>query len=307
MDDILIASNSEESVYELSETLNKEFKLSDQGEATYFLGMNLIRENGNLRINQVGYLNKLLNKFSMTDSKPKTTPIEKNLIFQNSELTKKPFKELVGCLMYVMLHSRPDISVAVNYFSRCQSIATDAHFEQLKRILRYIKATLDLSKQNNDANILQGYVGADYANDVADRKSTSGYLFQVYGSTVCWVTRKQATVSLSSTEAEYQSLASAVQECIWLRGLLEEMCILDIKDTTCLFGDNQSCIKFAEEPRKHHRMKHLDVKFNYIHEAILSKQVKLKFVESENQLADFLTKPLAYPVFNKMRSNIGLE
>lgn len=162
-------------------------------------------------------------------------------------------------------------------------------------------------KQNNDANILQGYVDTDYANDVADRKSTSGYLFQVYGSTVCWVTRKQATVSLSSKEAEYQSLASAVQECIWLRGLLEEMCTLDIKDTTCLFEDNQSCIKFAEEPRRHHRMKHLDVKFNFIHEAILSKQVKLKFAESENQLADFLTKPLAYPVFNKMIFNIGLE
>lgn len=132
-------------------------------------------------------------------------------------------------------------------------------------------------------------------------------MFQFYGSTVCWDTRKQATVSLSSIEAEYQSLASAVQECIWLRGLLEEMCILDIEDTTCLFEDNQSCIKFAEEPKKHRRMKHLDVKFNFIHEAILSKQVKLKFVESENKLADFLTKPVAYPVFNKMRFNIGLE
>lgn len=139
VDDILIAGNSEESIYELSRILNKEFKLSDQGEATYFIGINLIRENGNLKINQSGYLNKLLNKFSMTDSKPKTTSIEKNLIFQNSETTKKPFKELVGCLMYVMLHSRPDISVAVYYFSRCQSIATDAHFEQLKRILHYIK------------------------------------------------------------------------------------------------------------------------------------------------------------------------
>lgn len=76
MDDILIASNSEESIYELSETLNKEFTLSDQVE--YFLGINLIRKNGNLKINQSGYFNKLLNKFSMTDSKPKNTPIEKN-------------------------------------------------------------------------------------------------------------------------------------------------------------------------------------------------------------------------------------
>lgn len=98
---------------------------------------------------------------------------------------------------------------------------------------------------------LRRFVDADFANDINERKSTSEYLFQIYGSTVCWSTRKQSTIAVSSTEAEYLALTSAIQETMWLKGLLVEMCVIRADEQIVLYEDNQSCIKIAEEPRKY--------------------------------------------------------
>jgi len=119
-----------------------------------------------------------------------------------------------------------------------------------------VKGTTDaglIYTKGKEVSPLRGFVDADFANDIHDRKSTSGYLFQIYGSTVCWSTRKQSTVALSST-AKYLSLASAIQEAMWLKDLLVEMSVIGADEHIVLYEDNQSCIKIAEEPRKHQRL-----------------------------------------------------
>lgn len=126
--------------------------------------------------------------------------------------------------MYVMLNTRPDLSAAVNFFSQFQSNAAEAQWIGLKRILRYIHDTvnLDLFYRRKINTILIGYANSDWAGDV-DRKSTTGFLFEVLGAPVIWVTKKQSTVALSSTEAEYVALANATKELIWFRRLLKEL------------------------------------------------------------------------------------
>ncbi|VVC41443.1 Hypothetical protein CINCED_3A010768 [Cinara cedri] len=111
------------------------------------------------------------------------TPMEKKLKFEEKGSTSKPYRELVGCLMYVMIQTRSDFSTAVNYFSRHQFKATEDHFNHLKRVLRYLKGTISFGMtyiKNNNIHPLQSFVDADFA-DIDDQKSTSGYLYQVFG------------------------------------------------------------------------------------------------------------------------------
>jgi len=203
------------------------FDMEDYGQCERFLGLNIKRDlNGRtMSINQTSYLNSMLQRFGMENCKPSKTPMEPCLRLEDviEKKTVHPYRELVGCLSYVTMVSRPDPCYAVNYLSRFQENPTDTHWNHLKRVLRYIKGTVNLNLLfSNSTEPLIGYADADWANG-ADRKSITGYCFKMYGCLVSWKTQKQPTVSLSSTEAELISIASAVTEAIWLRGLMTEL------------------------------------------------------------------------------------
>lgn len=161
-------------------------------------------------------------------------------------------------------------------------------------------------RRDSAADVLVGYTDSDWAGDKIDRKSTSGYVFKVFGNTVSWLSQKQPTVSLSSTEAEYLALAKGICEAKWLRCLLNEIghpC----NSPTIMHEDNQSCIKVAEEPREHKRMKHIDVKYNFIRESVANKEIKLKYISTNDQIADIMTKGLGRILFQKHRENLNLN
>ncbi|XP_031332907.1 secreted RxLR effector protein 161-like [Photinus pyralis] len=204
---------------------------------------------------------------------------------------------MIGCLMYAMLTTRPDISAAVNFYSRFQNHATEEQWNGLKKILRYIQQTKDIGlffpKQQSEA--LVGYADSDWGGNT-DRKSISGYMFQVLGSTVSWTTKKQATVALSSTEAEYVALASAGTELIWPRGLLKDLGI-DCLQPITVYEDNQACIHLLQR-WQHNRLKHVDVNYNFItcHVTYICTTV-----------ADILTKGLSRRQFENLRQKLGLQ
>lgn len=254
----------------------------------------------------------VVKKFGMDECKPAATPIENGLslmIGEKEGLTEQPYRELIGCLTYATQTTRPDLCASTNYFSRFQGCCTDEHFMYAKRILRYIHGTADMEmvyRRNAEADILIGYTDSDWAGDKVDRKSTSGYVFKVYGNTVSWLTQKQPTVALSSTEAEYYALGMGICEAVWLRSLLKEIghpC----NSSTTIFEDNQSCIKVAEEPREHKRMKHIDVKYCFIRQAIAEKKISLKYIPTNDQVADIMTKGLGRVLFQKHRDSLNLN
>ena len=138
--------------------------------------------------------------------------------------------------------SRPDIAHAVANVLKLNSEPTEAHLTAVKRIFRYLKGTINLSLcYSSTGNNMFGYSDADWAGDLDDRHSTSGNVFNMAGGAVSWLSQKQQTVALSTSEAEYMALGSAVQEAIWLQRLLTDLKIKTAKPTKIL-EDNQSAI-----------------------------------------------------------------
>ncbi|XP_062541688.1 uncharacterized protein LOC134209694 [Armigeres subalbatus] len=187
--------------------------------------------------------------------------------------------------MYVTLTTRPDLSAAVNYYSQFQSSPTDVHWTHLKRILRYVKGTLDFGLEytaDDDANLMEAFCDADWANDISDRRSITGYLFKVFNCTVIWTTRKQRAVSLSSTEAELCALCEATCDGVWLTRLLEDVGYYS--DEPVLYHeDNQSTIRIIQEPRDRSRLKHIDVKDCFIRNLVKKKSIALKYTPTKMQ------------------------
>ena len=143
--------------------------------------------------------------------------------------------------------------------------------------------------RNDDTDTLIGYSDADWAGDVNDRKSTSGYLFMMSGAAVSWKSRKQTCVALSTAEAEYVALAGAIQEATWMRQLLDDLHNGQVEPTVIL-EDNQSAICIAQNPQYHSKTKHIDIKYHYVREKVSDSTVELRYCPTSEMIADVLTK-----------------
>ena len=165
----------------------------------------------------------------------------------------------------------------------------------IKRVVRYIKGTLDFGLKfvaSYEGNFgLQGFANADWAGDISTRKSTSGYVFILGGTTISWKSKRQPIVALSSTEADYVALCSAAQETIWLRHLSSSIGFEQVSPMT-LHEEHQGTIPLSKNPNNHPRTKHIDIKYHYIRETVEKKQVQLVYCPIENMIADILTKRL---------------
>uniref|UniRef100_A0A8D9ARJ7 Copia protein n=2 Tax=Cacopsylla melanoneura TaxID=428564 RepID=A0A8D9ARJ7_9HEMI len=309
VDDIILVGNNEVSLGYFKSKLTSEFEMVSLDNINY-LGLIVERnkDTGEMKIHQNKYLGQVLTRFDMKDCKTISTPIEKGLHLAKAsseeEKTDKPFRELVGSLMYLMIGSRPDICYALNFFCKYQDQATNECFNHLKRILRYLNQTKVLVYTKEECETLYGFVDADWANDKDDRKSISGYCYFVYGNLVSWCTRKQSLVSLSSTEAEYIACSVATCEALWLKGILLDLSI-EI-DHVPLYEDNQSAIHMAKNRENGKRTKHVDIKYHFIRDEVEKGNVILKYVPTDKQVADMFTKSLSYPVFQKFLKDLGI-
>ena len=153
---------------------------------------------------------------------------------------------------------------------------------------------------------LNGYCDADWGGDKNDRKSTSGYLFTLNGTSISWNSKKQSSVALSTAEAEYVSLSVGISEGKWLNGIINEL-FGSIKINFIIFEDNQSCIKMTKNPINHGRSKHIDIKYHFIRNEIKKGIIKLKYLQSNEMIADILTKPLSAPTFLKLRNLLNIK
>ena len=308
VDDILMTGSDEKAIENLKKELSSRFDMSDCGELKYFLGMKIERNEKSLQISQAASIEKFLEKFGLKDCNTVKTPMEKGLQLEIEKETKtdKPYRELLGSMMYIMLCCRPDICYNVSYMGRFQQESTDTHFQHLKRIARYLKATKDMKLEfkGHSKIPLVGYVDSDWASDTNDRKSTSGFIFQVYGSTVAWSSKKQTTVATSSSEAEYVSLSAGVQEAIWLRGIMEDLHQIENEATT-IYEDNHGCIGMAKNCESK-RAKHIDIKHHFIRDHVANGNIQIEAIKSEEQLADLFTKSLDTSRYITLRNMIGI-
>lgn len=313
VDDIILAGPDLGQLNEIKIKLMEKFSMKDKGSLEHFLGLEISydRDEGILRIHQSRYIESILKRFCMNSCKGTSVPIDPKLKFSvcndACKLTKNPIRELVGCLMYLMLGSRPDICFAVNFFSRFQDKATDEIWNHSKRILKYLKNTMNIGLEyKRSCNLdLSCYVDADWGGDTQDRKSVTGFVFKICDNTLMWVTRKQNCVSLSTTEAELIALCTAVSEGLWLRKLFSDLGVKfkQIK----YYEDNQGCLALIKNPSNNRRVKHIDLKFNFVCDYYKSGIILLDYVSSESQQADIFTKGLPSSLFVKFRELLGLK
>jgi histone deacetylase 1/2 len=185
---------------------------------------------------------------------------------------------------------------------------TDLHWIAAKRILRYVKGTLQggLLINKSNSTLLSAFSDADWAGSVDDRRSTSGFVVFFGANPVSWSARKQATVSRSSTEAEYKALANATAEVIWFQSLLRELGISQNRPPV-LWCDNLGATYLSAYPVFHARKKHVEVDFHFVRERVARKALDIRFVSTNDQVADGLTKPIGASQLRRLCRNLNLK
>ena len=199
----------------------------------------------------------------------------------------------------------------VNILSRFLSKPSNEHMQAAKRAFRYLSGTSDMglvytSQRVSNMNeiIITAYSEADWAGDLDNRKSTTGYVILLNGNIINWNSKKQARVALSTAEAEYMAISAVVQELKWLTYLLNEM-KLKVKLPITLFCNNQAAVSISENDVHHNRTKHIDIRHHYIRDEIKNKFVQIKWIQSSHQLADIMTKGLTNSAqFQRLRNQL---
>lgn len=294
VDDLIIfTSPNFQGKDKIKESLRQEFEITDLGPAQHILGMKLSRKDSGFSLDQSNYIQKLLKRFRMEDCKPAGTPMETGLKLPQE--TQKDdtynYRELVGSLMYIAVCTRPDISHAVSYLSQFNNCFGEVHWKAAKRVLRYLKGTINLSLVFSKGGMdITAYADADWASNNIDRRSYTGYVFLLGKSIISWESKKQRTVALSSTEAEYMALSDTCKEALFIRKFLFEM--LGVMAKITILNDSQSAIKLCKNFMFHSRTKHIDIRHHFIKEIVNDGIVEVKYMSTNNMLADVLTKPL---------------
>nr|GEU99437.1 hypothetical protein [Tanacetum cinerariifolium] len=284
VDDLIVTGSCSGEIRYFKEQMNKEFKMSDMGLLSYYLGIEVSQYADRITLKQPAYVKTILKKTGMEDCNACKYPMEPKL-----ELTKDgagdpidptKFRSIVGALRY-LTHTRPDISYAVGLVSKFMEKPIAQHLIAVKHILRYVKGTVNYGivyTKGSGEDIIIGYTDSDFARDVNDRRSTG----------------------------EFMAATTATCQAIWIKRLLSEITGREIKPPM-LFIDNKSTLDLVKNPVFHGRSKHIDTKFHFIRECVEKGEITVQHMCSKEQRADILTKSMAKHQFEDMRSLLGVK
>ncbi|XP_072073935.1 uncharacterized mitochondrial protein AtMg00810-like [Arachis hypogaea] len=283
----------------------QEFELSDMGLMSYYLGIEVKQMQDGIFISQQAYARELLKKLNMLDCNPTNTPMECGVKLSKEKGVRKVdrtlFRSLVGSLRYLTC-TRPDILFSVGLISRYMENSTETYMKAANRNLRYLRGTLEYGMfySTLDEFKLMDNCDSDYAGDIDDRKSTTGFVFFLGNNAISWCSKKQPIVTLSTCEAEYVAATACACHAIWLKILLKEL-HFEQAESTKIMMDNKSAIALAKNPLFHDRSKHIETKYHFIRQCIENMHVEVQYVKSLDQVADIFTKPLKYDASQKVK------
>ena len=258
----------------------------------------------------------------MADCNPVLTPLDPNVKLTADQSPKTPeeyevmqtvpYLNVLGSVAYLAIATRPDVAYPVSVLSRFSKNPGTTHWEALKRLLRYLKGTLDYCivyapdlQSQPQVFDFKTYCDADHGGDKDSGCSTSGYVVKMGTGAISWMSRLQAFVTLSTTEAEYVSAVSAGQEILWLRNLFTEFGY-SFTHASVLHIDNESALSVARNPEHHGRVKHLDLRFYWLRDEVEKGRIRVVHLRTEDMPADALTKGLGREKLKHMVKLLGL-
>jgi hypothetical protein len=197
------------------------------------------------------------------------------------------------------------VSFAVNRLSQFLKDTSEWHWNAAVRVLHYLISTKHLRLRLGSPLTCCGYSDSDWAEDRHDCQSTSTYTYRIGHGAISWKSRKQATVSLSSTEAEYKAMSDSCKEGLWLRNILSELCLRP-KAALPLHVDNEGAEALAKNPKHHTRTKHIGTRYHFIRQCVNRRHLSVLHISTKDMLADILTKPLPRVQLELHRTNFGL-
>ena len=312
VDDLFVTGSKVKLIIEFKREMSTKFEMSDLGELTYYLEIEVIQHLDGITLSQRGYAMKILEEAGMKDCNEAQTPMDSGLKLSKSEeersIDATNYMRNIGCLRY-FLHTRPDLSYCVGVLRRYMQDPKESHGAAMKQCLRYLKGTttygLVFERSTAMATRLIWYSDSSHNVDPGDGRSTTGHVFYLGKSPVTWCSQKQETVAFSLCEAEFMAGTEAARQAIWLHELLEE-----INGSKCekvvIRIDNQSAIALTRNHVFHGRSKHIHTRYHFIRECVEKGKIDVEHVLGTEQKADILTKALGRLKFKEMRELMGV-
>ncbi|GJZ52262.1 retrotransposon protein, putative, ty1-copia subclass [Tanacetum coccineum] len=324
VDDIILMGNHIPSLQEVKDYLGKCFSMKDLGEAAFILGIKIYRDRSRrlIGLSQNAYLDKILKRYRMDNSKRGSIPMQVDLHLNKSQcattsaemkrMQNVPYASAVGSIMYAVRCTRPDVAFAQNITSRFQQNPGEAHWTAVKNILKYLRNTKDtflVYGGNPEAELqVKCYCDAGFETDRDDTKSQTGYVFVLNGGAVVWKSSKQSTTAQHATEAEYIAASEAAKEAVWIRKFIDELGVVPSNDYPIKMNcDNSAAIIIAKESGIQKGARHFQRKYHYVRECIKTGEIDIVKVHTDENLADPFTKALAGPKLTRHARSMGLR
>ncbi|KAJ9553540.1 hypothetical protein OSB04_017585 [Centaurea solstitialis] len=313
VDDMLIFGTNQLQVDETKCLLSSKFAMKDMGEADVILGIRIKRVNKGIALMQSHYVEKILKKFNYSDCSPVSTPMDPSVKLMPNKgmaVSQLEYSQAIGCLMYAMTSTRPDIAYAVGRLSRYTSNPSTQHWQAIQRIFKYLKGTMDYGLYYlGYPSVLEGYSDASWITHVEeDHSSTTGWVFLLGGGAISWASKKQTCITNSTMESEFVALATAGKEAEWLRNLIYEIPLWSKPIAPIsIHCDSAATLAKSYNQVYNGKSRHLGVRHSMIRDLIMNGVISVEFVKSQQNLADHLTKSLARDLVHKSVFGMGLK
>jgi hypothetical protein len=310
VDDACVVSRDQATKNAFLEEFKKLYTITIDHAASHFLGVDIHRDrpSGTLMLNQSKYIDTILHAADMTDCNPTkcNTPMEEKLYLDRPVATPPecqafPYAEIIGMLMWLCLNTRYDCAYAVTYLSKFNNAHDHSHIKAVKRILRYLRGTRDLSltyhrDESKTANSVDNYLvawsDADFASDPLTRRSVTGSIVTFNGSVILARSSRQKSVQLSTQAAELIALSETARRVAYIRMLAHELTPNFKMKPTILYGDNQASLFTANTQTTSDKVKHIDIRDRFIKQLVANKVIETRYSPTDYMLADIFTKAL---------------
>lgn len=302
VDDCMVGTVSKESYSQIVHNISKHLKIVDQGQINHFLKIK-VEYNLNERVcklSQPVFVDKIIQFCGLSMCKGKSTPLDPHVQLRKSEecLNDRPYREVIGQLLYLATCTRPDVYHAVMLLSQFSNNYSHEHWDQLLHVVKYLSTTRNegIFLRPGDFT-MKTYTDSDWGGNLDSRRSTSGIVIMLGSGLVFWKSKIQKTVAHSTMEAEFKALATAVSFALWVKDFINELVSNHLKKID-FYCDNQGCILALQGRNYKGRSKHNEIHFNIVKERIERNCIKIHYIESDFNVSDMFTKSI---VKNKLQ------